>query len=75
MSERAVPFHCPYCGEEDLWPHEPAAGSAGSASGHGAWECRACLRAFSVRLIAQLRPPATVRAARAEGAGRPGGSS
>ena len=22
MSERAVPFHCPYCGDEDLWPHE-----------------------------------------------------
>ena len=22
MSERAVPFHCPYCGDEDLRPHE-----------------------------------------------------
>ncbi len=22
MSERATPFHCPYCGEQDLWPHE-----------------------------------------------------
>ena len=22
MSERAVPFHCPYCGEQDLRPHE-----------------------------------------------------
>ena len=37
MSERAVPFHCPYCGEQDLRPHEDA---------HGAWECRGCLRAF-----------------------------
>ena len=32
MSERAVPFHCPYCGDEDLWPHE--AGATAS------WECR-----------------------------------
>ena len=22
MSARAVPFHCPYCGEENLFPHE-----------------------------------------------------
>ncbi|GAA3305583.1 hypothetical protein GCM10020219_000380 [Nonomuraea dietziae] len=22
MSERAVPFHCPYCGDEDLEPYE-----------------------------------------------------
>ena len=54
MSERAVPFHCPYCGDEDLWPHEPAEGS-----GHGAWECRSCLRAFSVKMLGQLRPPAS----------------
>jgi transposase-like protein len=52
MSERAVPFHCPYCGETDLWPHEPDDGSAG----HGQWECRGCLRAFSVKLIGMLRP-------------------
>ena len=36
MSERAVPFHCPYCGETDLWPHEGDGagrdrGSAGAA--------------------------------------------
>jgi ribosomal protein L37AE/L43A len=24
MSERAVPYHCPYCGGENLRPHEPA---------------------------------------------------
>jgi transposase-like protein len=36
-------FHCPYCGEEDLLPYEgPPAG----------WRCGACLRAFTVRLIA-----------------------
>lgn len=52
MSKRAVPFHCPYCGDENLWPHE------GEGSGHGAWECRSCLRAFQLSMIGQLsRPP------------------
>jgi transposase-like protein len=49
MSGRAVPFHCPYCGDEDLWPLE---------EGHGSWECRSCLRAFSLKLLGLLRPPA-----------------
>jgi len=22
MTERATPFYCPYCGDEDLWPEE-----------------------------------------------------
>ena len=31
--ERArVPFHCPYCGEEDLWPHEVDRTAPGSAA-------------------------------------------
>ncbi len=47
MSERAVPFHCPYCGEQDLWPSE---------EGHGAWECRGCLRAFTVKMLGMVRP-------------------
>jgi transposase-like protein len=47
MSERVTPYHCPYCGEEDLRPHEAT---------HGTWECHACLRAFSVKFIGQLRP-------------------
>jgi ribosomal protein L37AE/L43A len=51
MTERAVPYHCPYCGDEDLRPSE---------EGHGAWECRACLRAFSLKLIGQLRRPASL---------------
>ena len=42
-----VPFHCPYCAEEDLRPHGDT---------HGEWECRACLRAFGVRFIGLLRP-------------------
>jgi ribosomal protein L37AE/L43A len=47
MSERAVPFFCPYCGDEDLRPHE---------AGHGSWECRACLRAFSLKMLGLVRP-------------------
>ena len=47
MSERAVPFHCPYCGDGDLWPHEGE---------QGGWECRACLRAFSVKMLGLIRP-------------------
>jgi transposase-like protein len=52
MTERAVPFHCPYCGDEDLRPHEDQHG----ASAHGEWECRACLRAFSLKLLGLVRP-------------------
>ncbi len=60
MSARAVPFHCPYCGDENLWPHEPEAAESGS--GHGQWECRSCLRAFKLSMIGQLRPPASAHA-------------
>jgi ribosomal protein L37AE/L43A len=43
MSEgRVVPFHCPYCAEEDLIPQEQPS---------GAWKCLACLRVFAVRFI------------------------
>ena len=48
MSARAVPFHCPYCGDENLRPSE---------EGHGAWECHSCLRAFSLKMLGQLRRP------------------
>lgn len=37
MSERAAPFYCPYCGEEDLRPF---------GEQHGEWRCGACLRVF-----------------------------
>lgn len=43
MSHTVV-HYCPYCGEEDLWP--------GPAD--GAWECRACLRVFTVRFVGLL---------------------
>jgi transposase-like protein len=46
MTERAVPFYCPYCGEEDLRPQpEP----------HGAWWCAACRRVFTVKLAGLAR--------------------
>lgn len=39
---RAVPFYCPYCGDEDLVPEaEPA----------GAWRCSACRRVFAVTFV------------------------
>jgi ribosomal protein L37AE/L43A len=41
-SERAAPLYCPYCGDEDLRPHEET---------HGAWECRSCARVFSLKLL------------------------
>ena len=52
MSERAFPNCCPYCGDADLRPHEPAEGS-----GRGAWECRSCLRAFSLSMLGQIARP------------------
>jgi transposase-like protein len=45
VSERAAPFYCPYCGDEDLRPGE---------EGHGAWECAACNRAFQLRFLGLL---------------------
>ncbi|GAA3520508.1 hypothetical protein [Actinocatenispora rupis] len=45
MTERIVPYHCPYCASEDLRPH---------ADAHGQWECRECARVFAVRFIGLL---------------------
>jgi transposase-like protein len=47
-ASRGIPFHCPYCGDEDLRPSE---------EGHGAWECHACLRAFSLKMLGMLARP------------------
>ena len=55
MSGRGVPFHCPYCGDENLWPVEAPAD--GSGAGHGTWECRACLRAFSLKMLGMIPRP------------------
>jgi transposase-like protein len=53
VSERAAPFYCPYCGDEDLRPNE--------AGGHGSWECRSCNRAFSLRFLGLLAEGLTGR--------------
>ena len=60
MSERAAPFYCPYCGEEDLRPSE---------TGPGAWECADCNRAFRLNFLGLL---SSGFAAVARDAGAPG---
>jgi ribosomal protein L37AE/L43A len=37
---RAVPFYCPFCGEQDLRPAEPAG-----------WRCASCERVFALELL------------------------
>ena len=59
MSVRAVPYHCPYCGDEFLRPHE-----ADDGPGHGQWECRACLRAFSLKMLGMIPRPTPRHASR-----------
>jgi len=46
-TSHAVPFHCPYCADENLRPH---------GESHGEWECRACQRAFRLSYIGILAP-------------------
>ncbi|MER6524194.1 hypothetical protein [Streptomyces sp. NPDC001508] len=58
MSERAAPFYCPYCGDEDLRPSEQT---------HGAWECAACNRAFQLKFLGLLARGVS----RSAGAGSP----
>jgi hypothetical protein len=64
---RAVPFYCPFCGDEDLFPTEtrlrsagggpeaPLGGGPGTSSAHedvhGAWHCRSCTRVFTLKLV------------------------
>jgi transposase-like protein len=38
-TNRQTVMYCPYCGEETLFPAERG------------WECRSCLRAFSVAFL------------------------
>lgn len=64
MSARAFPVLCPYCGDEDLRPHEVADEFGEITSPHGSWDCRSCLRSFSLKMLGQLPPPASVRAHR-----------
>jgi predicted RNA-binding Zn-ribbon protein involved in translation (DUF1610 family) len=41
---RAVPFFCPFCGEESIrpWGDDPDAG-------HGDWRCDDCSRVFTLK--------------------------
>ncbi|RKN03318.1 hypothetical protein [Streptomyces radicis] len=63
MSERAAPFYCPYCGDEDLRPNE---------EGHGAWECAACNRAFRLSFLGLLARGLTRNAPRPADGGTDG---
>lgn len=42
MTERAAPFHCPYCADEDLRPF---------GESHGQWRCGACQRVFALKYL------------------------
>jgi ribosomal protein L37AE/L43A len=42
MSERAAPFYCPYCGDEDIEPF---------GESHGEWRCRSCLRVWKLAYL------------------------
>jgi transposase-like protein len=46
VSSRVVPYHCPYCGEEDLSPAERSDKVPGAA-----WWCASCLRTFVVTFV------------------------
>lgn len=59
MGERAAPFYCPYCGEEDIRPE---------GEGHGDWRCSSCARLWRLRYLGLSRTAlgGTLRAERAE---------
>ena len=40
--DRSPAQYCPFCGDTNLWPHEAS---------HGAWECRDCVRVFTVKFL------------------------
>jgi transposase-like protein len=50
--DRAFPVYCPYCGDEDLRPH---------GAEHGVWECRSCVRVFSLKFVGLLNPSPEAR--------------
>jgi len=56
---RAAVQYCPFCSDEDLHPVEQ----------HGGWECRSCLRVFSVNVLG-LSPRAAAPAGSVEQGGR-----
>ncbi len=48
---RAVPFYCPFCGEESLrpWGDDPD-------KSHGTWRCEDCTRVFVLRFTGTAPP-------------------
>ncbi|SOD74348.1 hypothetical protein SAMN05892883_3532 [Jatrophihabitans sp. GAS493] len=46
MTERAAPFYCPYCGDEDLRPF---------GEKHGEWRCGSCRRVYRLGYIGIAR--------------------
>jgi transposase-like protein len=56
---RATPYLCPFCGEEDLRPVEPPAGTTAGASAEPRWHCRSCLRLFSLTFHGLVSPEAS----------------
>ncbi|MGW7353940.1 hypothetical protein [Streptomyces sp. Z26] len=65
MTERAAPFYCPYCGDEDLRPSEAEAPRGGSP-----WECASCNRAFTLSFLGLL-----AKGLRREAPGSEGGTT
>jgi transposase-like protein len=61
MTQRAVPFYCPYCGDEDLQPY---------AERHGGWWCQSCRRAWTLSMIG-TGTPRSVSSPEASGGDRP----
>jgi hypothetical protein len=57
MTERISPFHCPYCGEEDLHPRPADPRPEGEPSPGAAWECRSCVRAFALTYLGAAAGP------------------
>ncbi|MBV9486068.1 MAG: hypothetical protein JO246_08425 [Frankiaceae bacterium] len=47
MTQRAVPFYCPYCGDEDIQPIGDKPGS---------WWCQSCRRAWRLSMIGTGTP-------------------
>lgn len=52
-SQRAVPYYCPFCAEEDLRP--VPSGAVGGLT-RGGWHCRSCLRIFALSFFGVHQP-------------------
>ena len=55
MSARVVPYHCPYCGEEDLRPYAPE--DDNEVEIKGGWHCADCTRVFAVKYHGMAAAP------------------